>query len=225
MEKAKTRKIKKWDEIHGEYEVEVSEDMGGGSPEEAAGAGPSISRNPMKGIEDMVEQNDNNLDGVINNVKAEPAVGTLEIVPDDKKSVLEKLKEQSKQVTPPIPVPERKPVPGDHRMVERSKYIHIRVTPEEVDRIKERMEEAGIRSMTAYLLRMALNGFVIVMDLSDLKEILRLLQISGNNLNQYAKRANETGSIYREDIEELKNNQKEILQEMRKMLDKLTAIM
>ena len=109
-------------------------------------------------------------------------------------------------------------------MVERSKYIHIRVTPEEVDRIKERMEEAGIRSMTAYLLRMALNGFVIVMDLSDLNEILRLLQISGNNLNQYAKRANETGSIYREDIEELKNNQKEILQEMRKMLDKLTAI-
>ena len=65
MEKAKTRKIKKWDEIHGEYEVEVSEDMGGGSPEEAAGAGPSISRNPMKGVEDMVEQNDNNLDGVI----------------------------------------------------------------------------------------------------------------------------------------------------------------
>lgn len=58
MEKAKTRKIKKWDEIHGEYEVEVSEDMGGGSPEETAGAGPSISRNPMKGIEDMVEQND-----------------------------------------------------------------------------------------------------------------------------------------------------------------------
>lgn len=36
-------------------------------------------------------------------------------------------------------------------MVERSKYIHIRVTPGEVDRIKERMEEAGIRSMTALL--------------------------------------------------------------------------
>ena len=110
-------------------------------------------------------------------------------------------------------------------MVERSKYIHIRVTPEELERIKERMEEAGITSMTAYLLRMALHGFVIVMDLSDLKEILRLLQISGNNLNQYAKKASEAGSIYREDIEELKSNQKEILQEMRKMLDKLTAIM
>ena len=72
---------------------------------------------------------------------------------------------------------------------------------------------------------MAIHGYVIVMDLSDLKEILRLLQISGNNLNQYARKANETGSIYHEDIEELKNNQKEILQEMRKVLDRLTAIM
>ena len=112
MEKAKTRKIKKWDEVHGAHEVEVSEDTGGSGPDEVAGAGPSISRNPMRGIEHMVEQNDNNFDGVINNVKVEPAVGTLEIVPDDKKSVLEKLKEQSKQVTPPVPVPERKPVPG-----------------------------------------------------------------------------------------------------------------
>lgn len=110
-------------------------------------------------------------------------------------------------------------------MAERSKYIHIRVTPEEVEQIKARMEDAGIKSMTAYLLRMALNGYVLVLDLSDLKEILRLLQRSGNNLNQYAKKANETGSIYREDIEELKSNQKEILQEMRKVLDKLTAIM
>jgi len=45
-------------------------------------------------------------------VKVEPAAGTLEIVPDDKKSVLEKLKEQRKQVQPPVPVSDRKPVPG-----------------------------------------------------------------------------------------------------------------
>ena len=95
-------------------------------------------------------------------------------------------------------------------MVERSKYIHIRVTPEELERIKERMEEAGITSMTAYLLRMALHGFVIVMDLSDLKEILRLLQISGNNLNQYAKQANTNGSIYYGDIQNLKRQHEEL---------------
>lgn len=110
-------------------------------------------------------------------------------------------------------------------MVERSSYIHIRVTPEEIEQIRARMAEAGIKSMTAYLIRMAIHGYVLVMDLSDLKEILRLLQISGNNLNQYAKKANETGNIYHEDIEELKGSQKEILQEMRNVLDKLTAIM
>ena len=91
--------------------MEVSE-RGGCDPEEAAGAGHSISKNPMRSIEDMVEQNDNNFDGVINNVKVEPAVGTLEIVPDDKKSVLERLKKQSKQVQPLAPVPERKTIPG-----------------------------------------------------------------------------------------------------------------
>lgn len=110
-------------------------------------------------------------------------------------------------------------------MVERSKRIELRVTEDELMKIRNRMEEAGISSLTAYLVRMAIHGYVIVMDLSDLKEILRLLQISGNNLNQYARKANETGSIYHEDIEELKNNQKEILQQMRKVLDRLTEIM
>ena len=110
-------------------------------------------------------------------------------------------------------------------MIERSKRIELRVTAEELRQIHERMQETGISSLTAYMIRMAIHGYVIKMDLSDLKELLRLMQISGNNLNQYAKKANETGSIYREDIEELRTAQKEILQEMRKVLEKLTAIM
>lgn len=72
----------------------------------------TVFRAKAKNIEDMVEQNDNSFDGVINNVKVEPAAGTLAIVQDDKKSVLEKLKEQSKQVQAPVPVSDRKPVPG-----------------------------------------------------------------------------------------------------------------
>lgn len=110
-------------------------------------------------------------------------------------------------------------------MIERSKRIELRVTAEELRQIHERMQETGISSLTAYVIRMAIHGYVIKMDLSDLKELLRLMQISGNNLNQYAKKANETGSIYHEDIEELRTAQKEILQELRKVLEKLTAIM
>lgn len=110
-------------------------------------------------------------------------------------------------------------------MIERSKRIELRVTAEELRQIHESMQETGISSLTAYMIRMAIHGYVIKMDLSDLKELLRLMQISGNNLNQYAKKANETGSIYHEDIEELRTAQKEILQELRKVLEKLTAIM
>ena len=66
MEKRRNSKIRKWDETQGAVEVEVEEV--GTSFDETPGSGPSVSRNPMKGIEDMVEQNDNNLDGVINNL-------------------------------------------------------------------------------------------------------------------------------------------------------------
>ena len=112
MEKAKTRKIKKWDEVHGEYEVEISDGTISSEPDEVAGAGPSISRNPMRGIEDMVEQNDNCLDGLINNIKPEPSPELTRSVQDDKKSVLEKLKEQGRMVTLTTQSPERKLVPG-----------------------------------------------------------------------------------------------------------------
>ena len=105
MEKAKTRKIKKWDEVKGETETEISDRIIY-APDEIAGAGPSISRNPMRGIEDMVEQNDNNFDGVINNVKTEQDYTMLEFSDDDRKSVLEKLKEQSKHIKQPKSMPE-----------------------------------------------------------------------------------------------------------------------
>ena len=109
MEKAKTRKIKKWDEVHGEHEVEVSDNAGGCEPEEVAGASPSISRNPMRSIEDMVEQNDNNFDGVINNLPEPKPVAKVtneDVIEAEqkKKSVLEKIREA-------MPEPEKvKPV-------------------------------------------------------------------------------------------------------------------
>lgn len=85
------------------------------------------------------------------------------------------------------------------------------------------MEDAGIKSMTAYLLRMALHGFVMVMDLSDLKEILRLLQIFGNNLNSMQRKQMKPGHIsgrHRGTEKQPEGN----IAENEKMLDKLTAI-
>lgn len=83
--------VKKWDEVNGVTAEEpvgnVTEGIGD------AGAGASISRNYMRGIEDMVEQNDNSFDGVINNVETPKPLGGQAFEEKEKQSVLEKLRE------------------------------------------------------------------------------------------------------------------------------------
>lgn len=107
---------------------------------------------------------------------------------------------------------------------EKSKAIYIKVSPRELQAIRERMESVGIQNMSAYMLKMAMNGFIIQLDMSDMKEVLRLMKINSNNLNQYAKKANETGSIYKEDIKELMGMNKELLQMLGEMLERLGSI-
>ena len=104
-----------WEQKLLEVEKQIQESI---DPIEDVGAGPSISRNHMRGIENMVEQNDNSFDGIINNVPAAPVPDFAEInekadqediAADTKASVMEKIKEQQEKVkTAPVPVPERK---------------------------------------------------------------------------------------------------------------------
>ncbi|MBR0429070.1 MAG: plasmid mobilization relaxosome protein MobC [Lachnospiraceae bacterium] len=102
--------------------------------------------------------------------------------------------------------------------------IFVKMTPEEKQKIRERMEDAGFKNLSAYVRKMLLNGYIIKLDLSDMKEVLRLLRISSNNLNQYAKRANETGSIYLADVKELQESQKEILAAVGDILERLATL-
>jgi hypothetical protein len=107
---------------------------------------------------------------------------------------------------------------------EKTKVINLRLSAMELQAIRERMESVGIRNMSAYMLKMAMNGFIIQLDMSAMKEVLRLMKINSNNLNQYAKKANETGSIYKEDIKELMGMHKELLQMLGEMLERLGSI-
>lgn len=106
----------------------------------------------------------------------------------------------------------------------KDKVIQIRISNEERQAIEERMKQLGVKNISAYIRKMALNGFYIVLDLSDVNEVLRLLRICSNNLNQYAKKANETNSIYQADIEDLKKRQEEIWKQMRELLSRLSSI-
>lgn len=109
-------------------------------------------------------------------------------------------------------------------MEKRNVQLKFRVTPSELIHIREKMEQAGIRSKGAYLRKMAMDGYVIRMDLSDVKEVIHLMRISSNNLNQYAKKANETGRIYLEDIKDLKQKQEELWERLNDILDRLSMI-
>ena len=60
------------------------------------------------------------------------------------------------------------------------------VTPEEQALIADRMAEAGISNMGAYMRKMALNGYVLHVDLSDIRELVALQRRCANNLNQVA---------------------------------------
>ena len=92
------------------------------------------------------------------------------------------------------------------------------------EKIEKRMKEAGVKNMSAYIRKMAIDGCVIQLDLSDLNEVTRLLRINANNLNQYAKRANETGSIYLEDVRELKEQQERIWSQLKEISRRLASI-
>jgi len=109
-------------------------------------------------------------------------------------------------------------------MREYTDYIRVMLKTGEREKIYERMKEAGVRNMSAYIRKMAIDGYLIKLDLSDVKEASRLLRINANNINQYAKRANETGSIYLEDIKDIQRSQEELWILMKEILQRLSTI-
>ena len=98
-------------------------------------------------------------------------------------------------------------------MKEYSKGIYVKFKPEEVEILHNRMKEAGVQNMSAYIRKMALNGYVIIPEWPDLNQVISLHSRISNNLNQYARKANETGKLYEEDITEIKkmHNEQTIL--------------
>lgn len=80
------------------------------------------------------------------------------------------------------------------------------VSEREREVIEEKMKLAGIRNMRAYLLKMAIDGYVIRLDLSDVREMVSPLGNATNNLNQIARRVNETNNIYESDIQDIREH-------------------
>ena len=98
------------------------------------------------------------------------------------------------------------------------------VTPEEQALIADRMAEAGISNMGAYMRKMALNGYVLHVDLSDIRELVSLQRRGANNLNQVAIQANTYGGIYPEEITQLQKDYAALWEPLSDLLKKLSAV-
>ena len=76
--------------------------------------------------------------------------------------------------------------------------------------IDKKMELLGTHNQRAYLRKMAVDGYVVRVDMTDVKELAALLRTCSNNLNQIARRVNSTGNLYEEDIADLKTRYGEL---------------
>ena len=109
-------------------------------------------------------------------------------------------------------------------MRDKDRMLSFRVNQMQLERINQKREEIGVRNMGAYLRKMAMDGYCVNMDLKGITELVRLLRICSNNLNQYAKKANETGSIYKEDIQDLQIRLNAIKDDLKEIMRTLYAI-
>ena len=106
----------------------------------------------------------------------------------------------------------------------RNVNLAFRVTEDERKMIEGRMSQAGMMNMRAFIVKMVEEGQIIRLELDSVKEMVRLLSNATNNINQIAKRANETGSIYAADLDELRGRYDELWGQTKTILRTLTEI-
>ena len=106
----------------------------------------------------------------------------------------------------------------------RSRQVKFWVSEEEYQLLHKKMEAAGGVNQGAYIRKMILDGYIVNLDIPELKEIIRLLSITSNNVNQMARRLNAEGSIYQQDIAEVETQLEQNYKMLRKLITKLSKI-
>ena len=111
-----------------------------------------------------------------------------------------------------------------HKNLKRKVQQIFRVDENELDLIKQKMECANIINKEAYYRKMVLDGYVVRIDFSDVREMIRLLSNATGNLNQIAKRVNTDGSIFASDINDIQENYERLWFQVKVILKKLAHL-
>ena len=90
--------------------------------------------------------------------------------------------------------------------------------------IEQKMAQLPTRRIGAYLRKMAIDGYVLKLEMPEIQEMIRLLGIANNNINQIAHKLNATGRMYPEDLEDVRTRVDGLYEEARKIIVKLSEI-
>ena len=102
--------------------------------------------------------------------------------------------------------------------------LYFKVTPEELALIEEKMGQLGTKNKRAYLRKMAVDGYIVHVDMGCVKELNRLLRSVSANINQIARRCNETRNLYAEDVEDLKKGCAAVQTELLKLVRRFAGL-
>ena len=106
----------------------------------------------------------------------------------------------------------------------REVQLNFRVSPEELALIEQKMAQLGTKNREAYLRKMALDGYLVRLELPELKELVSLMRYSSNNLNQLTRRVHETGRIYDADLEDIARRQEALWDGVHQVLTQLAKL-
>ena len=98
------------------------------------------------------------------------------------------------------------------------------VSAEELELIHQKMQQSGTGNLSAYLRKMALDGYVVQLDPPELKELVSLMRRSSNNLNQLTRKVHETGRVYDADLEDISQRQEQLWEGVREILTQLSKL-
>ena len=87
---------------------------------------------------------------------------------------------------------------------EKASGIYFKVSEEDRKLIEQKMAQAEIRNMSAYIRKMCIDGYIIHLQIPELAECAKLLRYTSNNMNQITRRVNSGGGVYPDEVDEIR---------------------
>ena len=102
--------------------------------------------------------------------------------------------------------------------------LYTKVSPKEKELIDKKMALLGVSNQRAYLRKMAVDGYIVKLDMESVVELVKLLRSISSNVNQIARRCNETRNLYAQDVEDLRQGYAKVWNEIGALMKKFETL-